>query len=41
MKKKKKKKELMGSVKLFSVDYRSINTNEILDIHKYLIKELL
>ena len=39
--KKKKKKELMGSVKLFSVDYRSINTNEILDIHKYLIKELL
>ena len=40
-KKKKKKTELMGSVKLFSVDYRSINTNEILDIHKYLIKELL
>ena len=36
-----KKIELMGSVKLFSVDYRSINTNEILDIHKYLIKELL
>ena len=37
----KKKIELMGSVKLFFVDYRSVNTNEILDIDKYLIKELL
>ena len=27
--------------KFFSVDYRSINTKEILDIHKYLIKESL
>ena len=34
-----KKTGLKGSVK-FSVDYRSINTNEILDIHKYLMKEL-
>ena len=27
--------------KIFFVDYRSINTKEILDIHKYLIKESL
>ena len=29
----KKKTVLKGSVIFFSVDYRSINTNEILDIH--------
>ena len=37
----KKKTGLKGSVILFSVDYRSISTNEILDVHKYLIKELV
>ena len=31
---------LKGGVKFFSVDYRSINTNDILDFHKYLMKEL-
>ena len=36
-KKKKKKTELKGSANSFSVDYRSINTNENLDIHKYLM----
>ena len=29
------------SVKIFSVDYRSINTNETLNIHVHLMKELL
>ena len=29
-----KKTGLKGSVKLFSVDFDPINTNEILDIHK-------
>ena len=36
-----KKTGLKGSVNFFSVDYRSINTNEMLDIYKYLMKELL
>ena len=36
-----KKTGLKESVKFFSVDYRSINTNEVLDICKYLMKELL
>ena len=37
-----KLKGLKGSVKFVSVDYRTINTNEISnDIHKYLMKELL
>ena len=35
-----KKTGLKGSVTFF-VGYRSINTNESLDIHKYLKKELL
>ena len=35
----KKKTGLNGSVKLFSVDYYPINTNNFLDIHRYLIKE--
>ena len=30
-----KKTALKGGVNIFSVDHRSINTNEILDIHKY------
>ena len=29
-----KKTGLKGKAKFFSVDYRFINTNEILDIHK-------
>ena len=37
----KKKPGLKRSVNSFSVDYRSININESLDIHKYLMKELL
>ena len=38
---KKKKTGLKGSVKFFSVDYRSINTKEILNIHKYRTRSLL
>ena len=37
----KKKPGLKGSVILFSVDYRSISNNQIFDVHKYYIKELL
>ena len=37
----KKKTGLKRSVNFFSVDYRSINTNGVLDIRKYLMKELL
>ena len=33
-----KKTGLKGSVKFFSVDYRPINTNEISDIHRFLMK---
>ena len=33
-----RKTGLKWNVNLFSFDHRSINTNEILDIHKYLIK---
>ena len=35
-----KKTGLKGRVKFCSIDYRSINTNEVLDTHKYLMKEL-
>ena len=35
----KKKTGLEGSVKFFSVDFNPIDTNDILDIHKYLMKE--
>ena len=35
-----KKAGLKRSVNIFSVDYRSINTDQILDTHKYLMKEL-
>ena len=35
----KKKTGLNGSVKVFSVDYNPIDTNDFLDIHRYLIKE--
>ena len=37
----KKRNRIKRKHKFFSVDYRSINTNEILDIHIYLTKELL
>ena len=33
-----KKTELKGVVKIFSVDFNPIDTNNILDIHKYLLK---
>ena len=33
-----KKTELKGVVKNFSVDFNPIDTNNILDIHKYLMK---
>ena len=36
-----KKTGLKVSVNPFSVDYKSINTNEIIDIHKYLMKKLM
>ena len=35
---KKKKTGLKGVVKRFSVDFNPIDTNDILDIHKYLMK---
>ena len=34
----KKKTGLKGVVKYFSVDFNPIGTNDILDIHKYLMK---
>ena len=34
-----KKTGLKGVVKFFSVDYNPIDTNDILDIHKYLMKK--
>ena len=33
-----KKTGLKGVVKFFSVDFNPIDTNDILDIHKYLMK---
>ena len=36
-----KKTGLGGVVKLFSVDFNPINTNNILDIYKYLIKNMI
>ena len=36
-----KKTGLNGITNFFSVDYRFIDTNEILDDYKYLTKELL
>ena len=33
-----KKTGLKGTVKVFSVDTNDIDTNDILDIHKYLMK---
>ena len=35
----KKKTGLKGAVNFFSVDFNPIDTNDILDIHKYLMKE--
>ena len=42
MKKKKTKKKtgLKGAVELFSVDFNRIDTNDIFDIHKYLMKRI-
>ena len=34
-----KKTGLKGSVKFLSVDFNAIDTNDILDIHIYLMKE--
>ena len=34
-----KKTGLKGVVKFFSVDYNPIDTNDILDIHRYLMKK--
>ena len=34
-----KKTGLKGSVKSFSVDFNPIDTNDILDIHKYSMKK--
>ena len=34
-----KKTMFKGSVTVFSVDFNAINTSNILDIHKYLLKE--
>ena len=36
--KKKKKKGVKGNVNYFSVDFNPIDTNDILDIHRYLMK---
>ena len=36
-----KKTELEESVNLFCVGFRTINTNDILNIHRFLIKQLL
>ena len=36
-----KKKGLKENVNFYSVDYRSTNTNKILDIYKWLMKESL
>ena len=35
----KKKKGLKGSVNFFSVEFNPIDTNNVLDIHKYFMKE--
>ena len=39
-KKNKKKTGLKGAVELFSVDFNRIDTNDIFDIHKYLMKRI-
>ena len=36
-----KKTRLKGIVKIFSVDYNAIDINNILDIHRYLMKETM
>ena len=35
----KKKTGLKGSVNFFSVDFDAVDTNNILDIHRYLMKK--
>ena len=37
--KKKKKTGLKGSAKIFSVNYRSINTKKMSNIHRFVMKE--
>ena len=37
----KKKTEWNGYVHNFSVDYRAFDTNNIIDIHKYLMKKMI
>ena len=34
-----KKTGIKGSVKVFYIDYNAIDTSDILDIHRYLMKE--
>ena len=34
-----KKTGLKGTVKVFSIDYNAIDTNDILDIHRYLMEK--
>ena len=38
MKKKKKKNRIKRSYKLFKVDFNPVDTNDILDIHRYSMK---
>ena len=35
-----KKAELKGSLGFFSVDFNPIDTNDVLEIHKYLVKKI-
>ena len=34
-----KNREKEGSVKLFCVDFNPVDTNNVLDVHRYLMKE--
>ena len=36
----KKKSRIKGILKVFSIDHDPINTNEILDIHRFSMKEI-
>ena len=35
-----KKAELKGSLRFFSVDFNPIDTTDVLEIHKYLVKKI-
>ena len=35
-----KKAELKGSLRFFSVDFNRIDTTDVLEIHKYLVKKI-